>query len=83
MGLTWLPMQLMFLLCHWVTRDCTNKTIPLIPSKLARKWSKLTCAINSENQATLVQMVLDHRPGLESKDKQGGKRRCMDICEVE
>lgn len=44
--------------------DCTNKTIPLIPSKLARKWSKLTCAINSENQATPVQMVSDCGPGL-------------------
>lgn len=63
--------------------DCSNRTAPLIPAKLVRKWSKLTCDSNSKNQATLLLMDFDHRIGLESNEEQGGKRQCMDICKTE
>ena len=57
---------------------CTNKPVPLTPSKLTR-WSKLTRDIIPENQTTPVQMVSDRRLRLKSEDEQGGERQCMDI----
>lgn len=63
--------------------DCSNRITLLIPAKLVRKWSKLTCDSNSKNQATLLLMDFDHRIGLESNEEQGGKRQCMDICKTE
>ena len=63
--------------------DCTNKYVPLTPSKSTRKWSKLTRDIIPENLNATIQIVSNRRPGLESEDEQGGKRKGMVICESE
>lgn len=61
--------------------DYTNKTHPLTPTKLTKKWNKLACVLNRENQAAPLHMDLDRAPRIESDGEQCGKRQCMDICE--
>ena len=63
--------------------DCTNKYVPLTPSKSTRKWSKLTYDIIPKNLNATIQIVSDRRLRLDSEDEQGGKRQCMVICESE
>ena len=63
--------------------DCTNVASPLIPAQRTRKWTKLLCDSNEENEAAPILMDFDRRLGLEFGDEQGGKRQCMDICDIE
>ena len=63
--------------------DCSNLASPLIPTQRTRKWTKLFHDSNEENKATSILMDFDRRPGLESSDEQGGKRQCMDVCDLE
>lgn len=63
--------------------DCTNVTSPQSPAQRTRKWTKLLRDCNEANEAAPILMDFDRRPGLEVGDEQGGKRQCMDICDIE
>lgn len=49
--------------------DYSNKASPLIHAQRTRKWTKLICDNNVENEAAPILMDFDGRPGLESDEE--------------